>query len=383
MRVGRPKSTSGPRFLYTEELRKRQDRIKNGEFVEPLTQNGFWYHMRTIFLKNGIDPQTRGKTFRKNQTNSVIQVCKELGTTREDLNILASSRAFFYYEGERTPVSLSTIKGLILKGTDIIIIEKEGLCELLFNKVMNSGIALLDTKGFAVEYAKRLSGLSQSNISLITDFDDSGMVMYEDVKKYIPNVYRIGIDLKTVEDLTYMYGKSPELTLENVQENYRKSWHWGRLQAIYAFKTHETNGYKLDDSETPETLKRNLNYLRNKRIEIDSIENAIGIDKFWEFIKRKLSERFPIRDYNRAIKVPKYALTETMNSFQNELQRLLIELSEEKVDGIKSELKKTQNIIDTKEKFNEIYSILSHHLSQNPKVMKIDAYLKDIMKKID
>lgn len=125
----------------------------------------------------------------------------------------------------------------------------------------------------------------------------------------------------------------------------------------FSIKIHETNGYKLDDSETPETLKRNLSYLRNRRIEIDSIENAIGIDKFWEFIKKKLAERFPTRDYNRAIKVPKYALTETMNSFQNELQRLLIALSEEKVDGIKTELKKLTILLTLKK--NSMKFILS------------------------
>jgi len=350
MRIGRPKSTSGPRYLYTSELRKRKERIENGENVEPLTQNGFWYHMRTIFLKNRINPHLQGKYFRKNQTNSIIEICKELDTTREDLKIFASSRAFFYYEDGRTPVSLSTIQNLIKKGTDIIIIEKEGICELLFDKIKKSGIALLDTKGFAVEYAKRLSGLSQSNIAMITDFDDSGLLMYEDVKKLIPSLYRIGIDLNTVKDLVYKYDKSTGITLENVKEDNISSNHWERLRTIYAFKINSIEGYGLDDDETKETLRKNLEYIKNKRIEIDGIEGVIGIDKFWQFIKNKLNERFPIRDYNRAIQVPEAEYPEIFLRFHELLLGKIKTVLEPDVKRIKGELKEFKGIMDDTDK---------------------------------
>ena len=343
---GRPKSTSGPRYLYTSELKKRRDRIRKGENVEPLTQNGFYYHMRTIFLANGINPKLRGEFFRRNQTNSVVGICKELGTTREDLKIYASSRAFFYYEDERTPVSLSTIRNLIKKGTDIIIIEKEGICELLFDKIKKSGIALLDTKGFVVEYAKQLSDTSKSNIAMITDFDDSGLLMYEDVKKYIPSLYRIGIDLSTVEDLTYEYGKSTGITLGNVEEDNISSNHWEGLRSIYAFKINRTNGYELDDDETKETLFKNLKYVRYKRVEIDSIESVIGIDNFWEFIKNKLVKKFPTRDYNRAIEVPEVVYPEVFWKCHNLLFEKIKTILENDNYEIKSQLAYYDGIMD-------------------------------------
>lgn len=75
--------------------------------MEPITQNGFYYHMRKIFLDNGAVGQ--GRNFRRNMTNKTRDLCEKLHTTREDLKIYASSRAFLYFKGERIPVSLATM----------------------------------------------------------------------------------------------------------------------------------------------------------------------------------------------------------------------------------------------------------------------------------
>ena len=64
--------------------------------VEWVSQNSFYYFLRKIFLKNGINPEAEGKDFRKSITNSIAEWCEEIGTTREDLKIYASSRAYLY-----------------------------------------------------------------------------------------------------------------------------------------------------------------------------------------------------------------------------------------------------------------------------------------------
>ena len=63
------------------------------------------------------------------------------------------------------------------------------------------GIAILDTKGFVVQYARRLSRLAKKdgcNIAMLTDLDADGIFMTIKVKHEIPSLFRIGINFKTL-----------------------------------------------------------------------------------------------------------------------------------------------------------------------------------------
>ena len=174
------KGHNGAKAIGIAELKKRRERIRKRQKVEWVSQNSFYYFLRKIFLKNGINPEAEGKEFRKSITNSIALWCKEIGTTREDLKIYASSRAYLYHRGERTAVSLESIKDLALDGTDIIIIEKEDQAEILHPYTDAAGIAILDTKGFVVEYARKLSRLAKKdncNIAMVTDLDADGIFM--------------------------------------------------------------------------------------------------------------------------------------------------------------------------------------------------------------
>ena len=127
----RVKGHNGAKAIGKTELKKRRKKIANKQRVEWVSQNSFYYFLRKIFLKKGINPEAEGLTFRKSLTNDIAGWCRELKTTREDLMIYASSRAYLYHRGERTAVSLKTIKDLALDGTDIIIIEKEDVAEII------------------------------------------------------------------------------------------------------------------------------------------------------------------------------------------------------------------------------------------------------------
>ena len=128
------------------------------------------------------------------------------------------------------------------------------------------------------EYASELSRLANDdggNIAILTDFDDSGIT----ISLQVPNVPRIGIDFNTLEDL----GISDKL--EELEELYKPRNHL----------THIKNKH-------PEI--RNLEYLEEKRIEINAVRNYVGSERFWKWIVSKLRELFPVRDYNRAIDIP-------------------------------------------------------------------------------
>jgi 5S rRNA maturation endonuclease (ribonuclease M5) len=60
------------------------------------------------------------------------------------------------------------------------------------------------TRGFFVEYASKLAKLADEkgcNVSILVDWDVSGLLIFLKVRRIIPGVKRIGVDFKTREDL--------------------------------------------------------------------------------------------------------------------------------------------------------------------------------------
>ena len=126
----------------------------------------------------------------------------KFGKTREELGIFAADRAQVYFKGRSYDVGIDDLDLLMKKGTDLLIIEKEGVAEVLAPFAETYGIALLNTRGFLTDYAKRLSELTESNIAILTDFDYSGLL----IAKKVPNIPRIGIDVETLSH----FGLNPE-----------------------------------------------------------------------------------------------------------------------------------------------------------------------------
>jgi hypothetical protein len=349
---------TGATALQRSELRKRMEK---GENVEPITQNGFYYHMRKIFLLKGIDPEKQGKNFRRNMTNSINKMCKQLRTTREDLKIFASSRAFLYFRGERVPVSLANMEKNITKGTDILIIEKEGACEVWFEYANKQGIALLDTKGFAVEYAKRLSKLSDSHIAMITDFDDSGLLMALNIQDTVSSdIYRIGVDFDIVKELNLKLSDVEErYTPGNAMKKLEKLAFWGEEKKIY---------------------ERNFYYLREKRIEIDSIMEAAGAEKFWKYVIKKLAKQFPERDYNRSLTIQENIKPEIYYNFVKMLNDKIKEVLKDDIKKIRNELRNHKGIIeDVQAKEQEISDTLQDLVDKHTKLRPLRTKILEII----
>jgi 5S rRNA maturation endonuclease (ribonuclease M5) len=123
-----------------------------------------------------------------------------------------------YFRGRRYSVGIDDLNTLKHKGTDILIIEKEGIAEQLRHLAADFGIALIHGRGFLTEYASELSALANKeggNIAILTDFDDSGIT----IALQMPNVPRIGIDFDTLEEL----GISDKL--EELEEMYKPDKH--------------------------------------------------------------------------------------------------------------------------------------------------------------
>lgn len=275
--------------LVRELLRKRLQAVRDNpslKITDRWTLSSVFYAIRPIALRNGIalKPSSR-KTI---QNQYVRDICEqELGVRREELGIVAAVRAQLYFRGQVHNVSLSTIKELAGKGTDLLVIEKEGIADILAPFAAQVGIAILNPRGFLTENAEDLSRLARDlggHISILTDFDASGIV----IEKQILGIFRVGVDL----DFLSVLG----IDAAQVQERCRPSKHWKWLKRTFPYYEH-------------------LEYLRTNRIEIDSVNAIVGAERLWEVILAKLTEHFPLRDYNRAVEVPDFTTPEKVNHF--------------------------------------------------------------------
>lgn len=186
-----------------------------------------YYRLRPILISKGINVS------RRYITSQVRKICEEhFGKKRDEIGIIAADRAQLYFRGQWHDVGLDELPKLMGMGTDLLIIEKEGVAEVLGPFADKKGIALLNTRGFLTEYATMLSALSQEdgcNVAILSDFDVSGLLLAHKV----PNIPRIGIDFTTLD----YFG----LRTEDVEEEYRPDHNH--------IKPLEENALKDDDDE--------------------------------------------------------------------------------------------------------------------------------------
>lgn len=225
-------------------------------YTDRWTQSTVYYRLRPILIARNIRAQ------RTYITNKIRYVCeKKLGKTRAQLGIIAADRAQLFFRGRWHDVGLDEIDKLVQLGTDMLIIEKEGVAEVLSPFADKMGIALLNTRGFLTEYATTLSELSEKNgcnVAILTDCDVSGLLLAKKV-----SINRIGIDFDT---LSYL-----GLTSKEVEESYDPGNN--HLMALQRLST--------DDPKLSELVYYTK---RGKRIEIDSVLAKVGNGRFWNFI---------------------------------------------------------------------------------------------------
>lgn len=235
------------------------------------TNSDVWYGCRPILLDNGI---VIGPNTRSNFTALIRQTCEEeFNCNMEELGIFAADRAQLYFDGRWYDVGFDELDSLAIKGTDLVIFEKEGMAETLTSIADKLGLAILFTRGFATKYVRDLSEMSKKhkcNVLVLSDYDASGILLASKL-----NIPRIGIDTET---LAY-FG----LEYEDVEEEYNPRNHLEGIRDLVS----------EDEFE----------YLSKKRIEINSVKMKVDSKQFQDWIIYKIKEKFPTRDYNRAIKL--------------------------------------------------------------------------------
>lgn len=289
------------------------------------TQSTVFYRLRKRLMDIGADSVTR-----KYITNEIKKVClQEFGKTREELGIFAADRAQVYFKGRSYDVGIDDLALLMKKGTDLLIIEKEGVAEVLAPFAETYGIALLNTRGFLTDYAKRLSELTESNIAILTDFDDSGLL----IAKKVSEIPRIGIDFETLNH----FGLNSEDVEESYDDDHPRK-HFDALEKL---------------AEEDPALRELLPYVKDKRIEIDSVIAIVGNKRFWKFIIGKLGILSRHRDYNRAIDTPEFVMPKQIESFIKVIKEKCKKAAAFEYNKIKDELKEVKGFIDDIDKRTE------------------------------
>lgn len=294
-----------------EVLRKRkqeylaiQDPIERKK--REWTQSDVFYAARKILVNEyGYKDD---EIDREDLTNKIREECAKLGVTREQIGIVAADRAQLYFNKRWHDVGLDELDTLVEYGTDMLIIEKEGTIIQISSYSNSKRIALLNTRGFAVEYAAKLAKLASEkgcNISIMVDWDVSGLLIFLKLRKVIPNIKRIGVDFKTIADLG--------LKVKNVEENYTPNKnHKKPLIKILNDSLKDARKNKDFDKIVEYTyLINNLKYLgrdgKGKRIEINSITAELKDNaRFWGWTEDQIRNTFPDRIFTRSFGVPEY-----------------------------------------------------------------------------
>lgn len=265
-------NTSTPVYRYRPELDRRGIHVER-KYLQSLVKT-ICDEMSELKLVNGQFIKT-GK----------------IGVRREALGIYEAPRAHIYFRGATYDVSFRQLERIKKIATFILIIEKEGIVELLTFWADKFGFALCYTKGFLTENTKEFSELAikeGARMGILTDDDFSGWAMAREV----PNITRIGIRIDTLERLN--------VPIDEVVEDLPIPKN-SKGDKGYCDSKHATTAERMyDDGLIPkEDWELLTGGKYGRRIEIDNVIAYVGAERFWdEFILPSFGQLFPKANYN-------------------------------------------------------------------------------------
>jgi hypothetical protein len=254
----------------------------------------------------------------------------KMGVKREALGIYEAARAYIYFRGTTYDISFKQLERIKKIAAFILIIEKEGVVDLLTYWADKYGLAICYTKGFLTDNVSEFARLGRkegAKMAILTDNDFSGWVM----SRKVPNITRIGIRIDTLKRL--------EIPIDEVVEDLPKpknsKGHRGYRDSKHAAKAEEM----YDEGVIPEEDWELLTGGRyGRRIEIDNVIAYTGAEKFWnKFILPSFSELFTADNYNLSLKKVVQVALPNLNQI-NELAKKVATISAaDEVEKIESE----------------------------------------------
>jgi hypothetical protein len=354
--VSRDEDQNGIKYLrkFLEERKVAVEANPSLKINDRLTQSGVWYRIRPRMIKNGFRPRKEWGKTRRTLTTKISDTIEELwpgqNLTREDLGIVASSKGVVLYEGEAWPINGDTVDALAEKGIAIIVIEKEGIADLLAPSARKYGIALAHTGGRFTNAIKKLierAKEGKSVVRILTDYDAVGMDIA--AKTTTPTI-RIGIDKDVIKWLQE-HGH-PDIESKNVEEEYTPN-----------ITTHDE-------------------YLKTKRIELDNVQQEVGATKLWEYVmyRLQLPEFNSSFDITKVIQMPKTEnlRPQIVKDVLTLVDNYIVRIIESREVQILSELEKLKELVEISKKENDIEEELKGKITKST---KDDEGMKTIVNK--
>jgi uncharacterized protein with HEPN domain len=330
--------------------------------IEPWTLDSAWYNTLPVFEKYGVKLPSR-KYFKA----QIRVVCEKLGFTREQLGIVAAPWATMYYNGIWTGVSFDAVNSLATKGTDIIFIEKLDLVRVFAKYADKFGLALVNSHGHLVEYAKDLTKAAEASgahVSIATDYDIPGVLIASEAK----GVAWLGVNEKMLQyfDLA-KHNKSVV-----VSYNPKK-------------KRIDPDDFRnLVESDERFTGLADIDFLKKNKIELDAILAAVGSEELWKYLIERLKESYPTRDYNRVISSRPSLLYHYPQSIKNLVRYMdnhIDSLISKEREKIEAELKDVEGFIEVEKRKEEIDKRLGDVVEADPRLRKMGLELEELMRK--
>ena len=156
------------------------------------SMDSVWYNFQSILKKFNLNAT------RDYVKKLIRELCRDKGVTREEIGIFAGARATMYFDGQWSSVSFDAIGALAQNGTDIIVIEKMAIVQVLAPYADKYGIAIVNTSGYFTEYGQELMQAAEDtggHVMILTDYDMTGLHI---ASKAI-GITRIGIDEETLD----------------------------------------------------------------------------------------------------------------------------------------------------------------------------------------
>ena len=318
-----------------------------------------WYLLLPVMEKRNIDVS------RKYFKTLLRKICDKFGKKRSEIGVITGARAEMYFGGRWESVSFDAIEELAQKGTDIVFIEKEGIIDELKRHADKYGIAMVNSRGYLVEYAHDLMRAAKrldANIIIITDYDLSGVNLASKCADDIPWI--------TMDDTTLQY-----FGLQKDKNIVVRATNTKLIDHIEEIMENDDRFANLD-----------IEFLRTNRIEINAVIAAVGDLRFWEFIMNKLQELYPIRNYNRAIELPtKDTDVDETDLYPNAIRKLILHVRKvvdnavrETEEKITAEQENVHGFLEVDKKKQENKLLAIKTVVENEDVKKIEAHAVEL-----
>lgn len=367
-------------------------------------QSDVFYNTRKKLDAMGYDV-TKLSDKRKEINQHIKKYYDRIGVKRHQVGIFAADRAVMAFKGELYSVSFENYQQLADLGVDIMLIEKEGIVDKLVPFTTGFGIALVQSEGFVSEYGVMLAQEAKKqgvNLFTLTDFDASGILLAHKIR----GATRLGIHLGVIDEFNAQRDESgnpfDKLDQRKLRESYNGGDHWTYLfnlsrgairdetkqnswwKVIHEHDEHYMNFLNTIYESDGEIELKYIDFLQYYRIELNTIMDEVGAQRFWSWLKDKLIETFHTRDYNRAITVPDYVLTDTMSDFIAKLKQSLSNKLKEDISNIERAYRNTTNgFLHTNESLIYTRKYLKNKLENDNDIMRIDSQLRYLIDELD